>query len=383
MTSRERIMAVLLGGMPDRVPVSLYKINPFEKESFWAQHRSFDNLLRTAAELQDTIHLYRPQTGFFFSAPGSIDVRVDESGDGRLSKTVRLSVNTPLGELARSATTNSASIHHWIQKPWIEKERDIMKFLSLPYIPYSPPLSGYYRLQNELEDRGIVAVALPDPMGVAGELFAPGDFGKFAHEFPGLIIELLDKIHKRLVDLYRYLSVSLSGAVIRIRGAEYATFPELSREYFRDGKKAFSDYVLRYDRELVDILKSGNRNYICYHWHGEIEPLLPLVLKMGVDVLEPVINTLEAPDTIRRVRKLAGGRMALMGGILADDMEFRSRGEIRDLVKESISQGGSRGGFILIPSNIPESSPISPEMEANYIEFLKVGVEYGRYPISR
>lgn len=383
MTSRERIMAVVLGGMPDRVPVSLYKINPFDKESFWAKHKSFDNLLKTASEFQDTFHLYRPKTGFFFSAPGSIEVKAEEFQDSPLSKTVKLSVGTSLGQMTRTSRTSNTSMHHWIQKPWIENERDIRKFLTLPYVPYQPALSEYYQLLNNLGDRGIVVVALPDPMGVTGELFAPGDFARFAMEYPTLIRELLDKINERLVNLYRFVSSSVSGAVIRIRGAEYATSPELPAEYFRDTKKAFSDFVFHYDKELIDILRTGSKNHICYHWHGDIEPLLPLVLKMGIDILEPVVNSFDSPNRILRMRKLAGDRIVLMGGLLAEDMEFRSPEEVRPMLKEAILQGGRKGRFILIPSNIPESSPISAEMETNYIEFLKAGVEYGRYPLSR
>ncbi|HNS31666.1 MAG TPA: uroporphyrinogen decarboxylase family protein [bacterium] len=383
MTSRERIMAVLLGGMPDRVPVSLYKINPFEKESFWAKHKSFEKLLQAAAELQDTFHIYRPKTGFFFSAPGSIEVKAEDFKDTPLTTTVRLSVKTALGELTRTSRTSNTSIHHWVQKPWIENERDIRKFLALPYIQYQPVLSEYYQLLNDLGDRGIAVIALPDPVGVTGELFAPGDFARFAHNSPSLIKELLEKMHKRLINLYRFISMSVSGAVIRIRGAEYATYPEIPHEYFKDTRKAFLDFVLRYDKELIDILRSGNRNYICYHWHGDIEPLLPYVMKLGIDILEPVVNTFDMPDRITRIRKTTGDKIVLMGGVLSEDMEFRSSSEVRLMVKDAILQGGKNGRFILIPSSIPESSPVSPEMEANYIEFLKAGTEFGKYPLAR
>ncbi|MCM8760334.1 MAG: hypothetical protein NC832_01270, partial [Candidatus Omnitrophica bacterium] len=93
MAGRERIMAVIKGEMPDRVPVSLYKIDPFQKNSFWSHHKSFENLLTFAREYQDTFHLWRPKTGFFFSAPESIETRVEEFKDTPLSKTVKISVN--------------------------------------------------------------------------------------------------------------------------------------------------------------------------------------------------------------------------------------------------------------------------------------------------
>lgn len=103
---------------------------------------------------------------------------------------------------------------------------------------------------------------------------------------------------------------------------------------------------------------------------------------MGIDILEPAVNSFGVPNKILRLRKLAGDSIVLMGGLLAEDMEFRRPNEIRPMLKEAILQGGKKGRFILIPSNIPESSPISPEMETNYIEFLKAGAECGAYPLS-
>lgn len=382
MTSRERIMAVVFGAIPDRVPVSLYKIDPFDNESFWAGHKSFEKLLGVARECQDTFHLYRPKTGFFFSAPGSIEVRVEEFQDTPLSKTVHLSVNTRFGKLTRSARTSITSVHQWVQKPWVESENDIMKFLELPYTPFTPALSEYYKIAGTLGDRGVVVIALPDPLAVIAELFAPGDMPNFMLSSPDLIRQLLEKMQERLINLYRFISGAVSGVIIRIRGAEYATPPVLPPEYFPDIKKVFSDVVLRYDRELIDILRSGNKNYVCYHWHGQIEPFLPLVLKMGIDILEPVINSFDSPNTLLKIRRIVGDRVVMMGGLLVEDMEFRTSEEIREMIKDAIIQGGRQGRFILIPSDIPESSPISSQMEANYIEFLQAGINYGKYPLG-
>lgn len=382
MTSRERITKTIEGIIPDRIPVSLYKINPFEKDSFWTQHKSFEKLLAAAREYQDTFHLYRPKTGFFFSAPGSVDTVVEEFEDTPLSKTVRISVNTRRGLLFRIARTSKTSIHQWIQKPWVESEKDILKFLELPYTPYRPDLTEFFRINNELGDRGVCIIALPDPLAVIYELFAPGDMPQFILSSPKLIYRLLDKMQERLVNLYRFISTSVSNTIIRIRGAEYAVPPSLPREYFPETKKFFTELAFRYDRELIEILKKGNKNYICYHWHGDIEALLPLVLKVGIDILEPVANTADTPNYILKIRKIVGNSVTLMGGLTAEELEFRETSEIVSMTKDAIIQGARNGRFVLIPSGIPESSPISPQMERNYIEFLKTGVECGRYPIS-
>ena len=368
--------------MPDRVPVSLYKINPFERDSFWAQHKSFEKLLEVARQYQDTFHIWRPKTGFFFSAPESVETKIEEFQDTPLSKTMKISVNTSKGPLSRIARTSTTSVHLWIQKPWIENERDILKFLELPYTPFKPDLSDYFKICEELGDKGVCVIALPDPLAVIYELFALGDMPQFILSMPRHIYQLLEKMQERLINLYRYISIYVAQAIIRIRGAEYAVPPQLPPEYFPDIKGVFADLVLKYDRQLIEILKKGNKNYICYHWHGDIEKLFPLVLKLGIEIFEPVINSIEIPNYILKIRRIVGDDIVLMGGLQAEDMEFRDTPEIIAMTKEAIIQGGRKGRFVLIPSDIPESSPISPQMERNYIQFLKTGVEYGRYPLS-
>ena len=382
MTGKQRILTVLNGGIPDRVPVSLYKINPFDTNSFWAQHQSFKRLLETAKETQDTFQFYKLKTGFFFSSPDAIEIKVEETEDTSISHTVKLTVETELGPLTRSARTTRLSCVQWVQKPWIEDHLDIEKFLSLPYISYKPDLSDFYQLREELGDRGIMVIALPDPLGVIGILFAPGDFAKAALENRSITNQLLEKIHERLVHLYSFISENVENAIIRIRGAEYATSPSLPVEYFHDIKRAFSEFVLKYDRELIEILRNGRKNFICYHWHGHIDKLLPLVLKMRPDIIEPICNGMEIPNTILKIRRIVGNNITLMGGILSEDMEFNSKEDINGMVKESILQGAKNGRFILIPSGVPNSTPLSPIIEENYIEFLKAGAEYGPYPIG-
>ncbi|HOK55726.1 MAG TPA: hypothetical protein PKV21_00860 [bacterium] len=382
MTSRERIYAVLRGGFPDRVPVSLYKINPFDNDSFWTKHKSFENLLKKAQQIQDTFVFYRPKTGFFFSAPGSIDLKVEETHDTPISTTVKLTVETEYGPLTRIARTSNLSVHQWVVEPWIKREKDIDRFLSLPYIPYQPDFTDFYELEKKLGDKGVMVVALPDPLGVVGFLFAPGDFGKFALDYPKPIMQLLEKIYERLLDLYKFISFSISNAIIRIRGAEYATPPNLPSEYFHDIKKVFTEYVYRFDKTLIEILKRGNFNYVCYHWHDGIEELLPIILKMPIDIIEPICNSFEIPNRILKVRKIVGDSITIMGGPMTDDFDFRTREEIRNMVKDCLIQGARRGRFILIPSDIPESAPITPELEQSYIEFLEAGFNFGKYPIS-
>ena len=381
MTSKERILSVLNGIIPDRVPVSLYKIDPFDENSFWAKHESFKNLLEVAKKIQDTFHFYRPKTGFFFSSPDSVDVKVEEFQDTRISKKIKLTVETELGPLTRIARQTLVSSFEWVEKPWVENHHDIEKFLTLPYTPFKPDISDFYKIQANLGDRGIMVVALPDPVGVCGTLFAPGTLSHYLSEYPSLIYRLVENFYIRLKDLYTFISQNIEGAIIRIRGAEFLTPPTLPAEY-HDVKALFNDLIIKYDRVLIEILKMGRKNYISYHWHDNISELLPQVLKMGPDIIEPVCNSIEKPNLILRIKRMVGESVVIMGGLTADVLEFRSREEVNSMVKEAILQGARRGRFLLIPSGVPTSAPLSPNLEENYIEFLQAGYNYGKYPLG-
>jgi hypothetical protein len=184
-------------------------------------------------------------------------------------------------------------------------------------------------------------------------------------------------MQERLIDLYSTLSLILDNTVIRIRGAEYVTPPILPPEYFRNIKKVFSDLVIKYDLVLIEVLRKGQRNLICYHWHEQTEELIPLVMKLEPDIIEPVCNSYEIPNTVLRVRKAVGERTILMGGVCAEDLEFRSPEEINTMVKDALAQGTRRGRFLLIPADIPTSAPAASLVEGNYIEFLEAGVFWG------
>ncbi|MCM8769902.1 MAG: hypothetical protein NC911_09625 [Candidatus Omnitrophica bacterium] len=382
MTSRERISRVLAGLIPDRVPVSLYRLNPFDPNSFWAQHPSCRQLLEAARQLQDTFFFYQPRTGFFFSAPESVTLKVAENQDTAISRTISLTVETPLGPLTRVARRTTVSSIEWVQKPWIEKTADIEKFLSLPYTPYRPDLSDFFQQQKQLGEQGMMVVRLPDPLGVVGTLFAPGDLAKFALEQPQLISRLLEQVQERLLPLYQYVGATLDNAIIRIRGSEYVTPPALPREYFRDIRRIFSDYVIQYDRALIETLRRpGRRLYLCFHWHEFVDTLVPLILKLEPNIVEPIANTQLAPNTVLRARKVFGNNLVLMGGLTAEDLEFSDPEDISQRVKDVILQGGRQGRFILISCGLPTSVPLAPTIEQNYLAFLQAGHQFGSYPL--
>ncbi len=219
-------------------------------------------------------------------------------------------------------------------------------------------------------------ISLPDPAGVVGTLFAPGDLAKFLMENEKLVFELFEMFTHRLLDLYRSISLQVHNTIIRIRGAEYLTPPSIPVEYFHNYRDIFINFVIKPDTKLINTLRSGNLNYICYHWHDMKDELLPYVLKMGIDILEPAINTVEFPLTVARVRKAAGPGITIMGGPSLEEIEFRSSYEIAQVCKDSIVQNGRSTKFILIPSGVPSSIPLSSQTEENLFTMIDTAKQF-------
>lgn len=374
--SRQEILALLRGQHIGKIPVSLYKIDPYDEKSFWQGHSSFQRLLEKVRNDCHNFYFFRPYTGFFFSAPGSIEVKEERKQDTKISEVVTLTVETEKGTLTRSARTTRLSSEQWVLKPWITHTHDIEKFLSLPYTPYTPDMSQFFQKESLYGNKAMPVISLPDPAGVAGTLFAPGDLSKFLLENERLVYELFDFLLERLQNVYKAISLQVHNAIIRIRGAEYLTPPVLPVEYFHNYREIFVNLVIKPDTKLINILRSGNLNYVCYHWHDVKEDLLPYVLKMGIDILEPVINTVEFPMNIAKVRKITGPDITIMGGPSLEEIEFRSSYEISQVCKDSIAQNGRSSKFILIPSGVPSSIPLSPQTEENLFTMIDTAKQF-------
>ena len=195
-----------------------------------AQHKSFHSLLEKAKE---------SCTPCFIPSPtGSSSLRPANRGKRRKicdspgSETITLRVRTEKGLLERTARTSRHSIEQWVLKPWIDSSADLDKFLSLPFSPFVPDISDLKEKEREYGELTLSLLPIPTPVGVAGTLFAPGEFAQFLLQYPKKIEALLDKLFDRLVPTYQYLSQNLMNVVFRVRGSEYLTPPVLPPDIF-------------------------------------------------------------------------------------------------------------------------------------------------------
>jgi len=101
---------------------------------------------------------------------------------------------------------------------------------------------------------------------------------------------------------------------------------------------------------LFSEIKSINPEVkIAYHSDGYIEPIIPELIEIGLDVLNPIQP---ACINIERVKKLYGDKLCFWGSIDEQHtLPFGTPEDVKREVKERIKTLGKNGGFIIGPTH--------------------------------
>jgi uroporphyrinogen-III decarboxylase len=157
--------------------------------------------------------------------------------------------------------------------------------------------------------------------------------------------ELLDTLRKRYIKRTKFLA-GLQPDIIE-GGEDWGTQvgmvirPEHWRRYFKP--------ILS---ESIEAAKKACGAYISYHSDGKIEPIIPDLVKMGVDILNPI-----QPDCMdpAKIKRLYGDKLTLEGTIsVQETLPFGTVEQVKDVVKERIETCGYDGGLILRPTHVVE-----------------------------
>jgi uroporphyrinogen decarboxylase len=110
-----------------------------------------------------------------------------------------------------------------------------------------------------------------------------------------------------------------------------------------------------------------------YHSDGYIEPFIPDLIAIGIDVLNPVQPECMDPAEIKRKY---GDRLAFSGTVgTQTTMPFGTGDEVRRVVRERIATVGKDGGLILAPTHILE-----PDVPwENVVALFEAAAEFGQY----
>ena len=113
--------------------------------------------------------------------------------------------------------------------------------------------------------------------------------------------------------------------------------PQMWREYFKPGME-----------KLFKMVKDKNV-FLFFHSCGDIECLIPELIEMGLDVLNPFQP--EVMD-VYEIKRRYGDRLSFYGGIGTQDLLPRGTAdEVKADVREKIRILGEDGGYLLAPAH--------------------------------
>jgi uroporphyrinogen decarboxylase len=129
-------------------------------------------------------------------------------------------------------------------------------------------------------------------------------------------------------------------------------------------------------RLIAAIRRAAPRAKILMHSCGAISSLIPDLIEIGVDVLNPVQPKAAGMEP-HVVKRSFGKDLSFLGGLDTQELlPFGSPTEIRDGVRELIDAYGPGGGYVFAPSHeiLAEVKP------ANIVAMFDAALEFGPYP---
>lgn len=134
-----------------------------------------------------------------------------------------------------------------------------------------------------------------------------------------------------------------------------------------------------YHQEIFRLIKARSSAHVFLHTCGSVIKLLPDLIDAGVEILNPVQVSAKGMDT-QRLKAEFGDRLTFWGAIDTQHvLPHGSADEVRQEVRQRISDLGPGGGFVVAPvHNVQGDVPAE-----NVVAMYQAARQFGRYPLKR
>lgn len=351
MTQRERLLCLLDGKTPDRVPF-------YADLSHWFVVERGARFLPTASDSRDLamVELHRELGAGLYLNMGSF---FDTQYEGEeVSETVAAegdlftwTIRTPLGELREERTWSPVS-HSWdITRRMIQSPDDFPALeFAMERRQFVPRYERYHEWERICGDIGVpfacgaycgLGFLVSRFMGVIPTLYA-------IHDEPERTARVIEVINRTQLRQVAVLAASPSPVVFWSDNLCATTQPP---PLFRRFSMGFYQEMARLAHE------NGKR--LAVHIDGCLRGMLPLLAECGVDIADAVTPTPMGDLTPEQCRSDAGPEMILWGGIPATVWEERtSESDFEAAVKRWLDLRHLSPRLVLAPADqVPPRTP--------------------------
>ena len=375
MTSRERLLTVLRGGVPDRVPVSpdMSFMIParYSGKPFW------DVILNQDPPLWKTklaVHELLGDDAIMGVGLGASPDDPDPPAEDRIvSKAedrwiVDRIIHTKKGDLS-TRTVYFGDKSPWIIKPLLaDPEAEVDALLATFTDPWTRSTAHATEVREAVGEKGILASGIPVPL--AWWLYSRRQLDK-------AVLDFFDRtaLVERAMDAYSEWSLELLRATCELIHPDLVTFSGSVASMSVVSPTLYRRYALPWLQKATE-LAQGYGVFTQVHMCGRCRAALPMLAESGVDVVDP----LEAPPggdvSLAEVKQQYGEVFCLKGNV--NTFETLARGtpeDVRAEVRQCIADAAAGGGFILATGDqVPGDTP-----EENLVALVEAAWEYGVY----
>ncbi|ACL70045.1 uroporphyrinogen III decarboxylase [Halothermothrix orenii] len=377
MTSRERIMAVLRGKEPDRIPwsplVGRYYVNSLEEQGIKLEDIAPREMAKTPALKRD-VNLYEVEVVRHIGA----DIMYRHVNSYKLHyKNCKLinetrngvryeGFETPVGKIYSEHKKSGGT--EFISKHLLENKKDIEV---LTYVfrnaVVEPDYQDFYEFDEHIGDDGIATLTGPlTPIQLMLQFYVGvANTTYFLMDYKDEMENLFSEIHNLNRDIYRVMAESPAEVIITY---EDTSTTVLSPAWYEQYCKKELD-------EYADIIHDYNKIFIT-HMCGKLSLLTDTLAegKMdGIDsVCPPTTGDLEPGDALEETGKI------IIGGLEPAALVRMNVEETREYTLEKLKQVGTGRNFIL---STGDSTAYGTPLE-NLKAITRVIKEYGQFPLN-
>ena len=385
MTSRERILAVLRGDLPDRIPIWQWGVHPW----LTGVHPSIQPVVDAFLARGDLIHWWSPGAATFLTASDGVAVTgAQQPSELPDFDEYTASYRTPAGELTEITYVSRSGKPGYCRKHLLETEADVAALLSVPYVPHRPDCAAFGDVDRDLGDRGLPMVSLPaDPMYYVNNLIGSETFAYWSVDKRAMVDDLIHEFARRIRDWTAWVISQGVGPLFGYVGPELCIPPLQS-------PRDFDQWVIGPNSELHDLIHQAG-GYVFVHCHGKVGHIPPSseeegqggrkgilegFVRMGTDALHPIEPPPMGDVTLREAKARVGRDLTIVGNIQHHDLCTMPEDLFREMVAETVSAGKEGGRFILSPTATPFGWPtMDDRTRRNHLAMLDVGLKLGGY----